>query len=215
MDKEKRNPADFALWFKLEGKFKKHLLHWPSPWGEGFPGWHIECSAISRHFLGQPFDIHTGGVDHIGTHHTNEIAQSEAAYGAPLADLWMHGEHLLIGEDGKMAKSEGNFFTLDDLRRKKDMHPLIFRYLIARRALSHAAQLHLGKPGGGAERHGTALPHYLRLSVRWQSWRKTTKAREWTNPRRTLKNYEKLFADALEDDLNTPRALAVLQEMLD
>jgi cysteinyl-tRNA synthetase len=87
VDDDKRNPADFALWFKLEGKFKQHLLHWSSPWGEGFPGWHIECSAIARHFLGQPFDIHAGGIDLVGTHHTNEIAQSEAAYDVPLAQV--------------------------------------------------------------------------------------------------------------------------------
>lgn len=117
VDAEKHNPADFALWFKLVGKFEHHLLHWPSPWGEGFPGWHIECSAISRHFLSQPFDIHTGGVDHIGTHHENEIAQSEAAFGVPLANIWVHGEHLLVN-DGKMAKSEGNFLTLAELKKK-------------------------------------------------------------------------------------------------
>src|SRR3989344_8471377 len=105
-DPAKRHPADFALWFKLVGRFKNHLLHWRSPWGWGFPGWHIECSAISRALLGQPFDIHTGGVDHIGTHHTNEIAPSAAAFGKPLARLWMHGEFLVI-DAKRMGKSEG------------------------------------------------------------------------------------------------------------
>lgn len=117
---EKRNPADFTLW-KLDAK-----LGWESPWGRGFPGWHIECSAMARAYLGQPFDIHTGGIDHIPVHHNNEIAQSEAAYGTPLATYWMHGAFVTIG-DGKMAKSSGGFITLKSLA--DDMiSPLAYRY---------------------------------------------------------------------------------------
>ncbi|MCL5435473.1 MAG: cysteine--tRNA ligase [Patescibacteria group bacterium] len=127
VDEKKRNPTDFVLWFFLTGRYKSHVLHWPSPWGEGFPGWHIECSAISRKLLGQPFDIHTGGVDHIGTHHTNEIAQSEAAFGLPLANVWMHGEFLQI-QNSKMAKSAGTFITLADVIAK-NFSPLAYRYL--------------------------------------------------------------------------------------
>jgi len=98
---EKKNPRDFSLW-----KFSTTDLGWDfPPYGKGFPGWHIECSAMSRKYLGQPFDIHTGGIDHIPTHHQNEIAQSEAAYGLPLANYWMHNEHLNMGE-AKMAKSD-------------------------------------------------------------------------------------------------------------
>lgn len=126
VDKRKKNPADFVLWFFLTGRYKNHVLRWPSPWGEGFPGWHIECSAISRKLLGQPFDIHAGGVDHIGTHHANEMAQSEAAYGRPLANYWAHGEFLRINE-GKMAKSGGNFITLPDLVGR-GYSPLAYRY---------------------------------------------------------------------------------------
>ncbi len=125
-DSEKHHPADFALWFKLTGRYEHHILQWQSPWGAGFPGWHVECSAISSKFLGQPFDIHTGGVDHIGTHHENEIAQSEAAFGKPLARFWLHGEFLLV-DYSKMAKSEENFFRLADLSGK-NIHPLVFRY---------------------------------------------------------------------------------------
>jgi cysteinyl-tRNA synthetase len=102
---EKRQPWDFALW-KFSPQGQQREMEWNSPWGKGFPGWHIECSVMSRKYLGQPFDIHTGGIDHIPTHHTNEIAQSEAAYGVPLANLWMHGEFLLV-EAGRMGKSEG------------------------------------------------------------------------------------------------------------
>lgn len=125
---DKRNPQDFALWFKRVGRFRNHIMNWDSPWGNGFPGWHIECSAISTKFLGQPFDIHTGGVDHISVHHTNEIAQSEGAIGKPLARFWMHGEFLLIDE-AKMAKSAGNFYTLSTLT-DKNIDPLAFRYLM-------------------------------------------------------------------------------------
>lgn len=120
IDKDKKHQADFALWFFLKGRYKKHILHWPSPppnreleFNEGFPGWHIECSAISRELLGQPFDIHCGGVDHIGTHHSNEIAQSEAAFDKPLAKFWMHGEfmsniHILDANSGLNVQLENN-----------------------------------------------------------------------------------------------------------
>ena len=126
VDKRKKNSADFVLWFFLTGRYKNHVLRWPSPWGEGFPGWHIECSAISRHLLGQPFDIHAGGEDHIGTHHTNEMAQSEAAFGNPLANLWVHGAFMLI-DSGRMGKSLGNFIRLQDLV-DRGYSPLAYRY---------------------------------------------------------------------------------------
>ena len=128
VDTQKRNPYDFALWFKVVGRFEHHTMRWPSPWGIGFPGWHIECSAISSSKLGQPFDIHTGAVDHINVHHTNEIAQSEVAFGKPLAKIWMHGEFLLI-DSSKMAKSRDNFFTLETTINK-GFTPLAFRYLV-------------------------------------------------------------------------------------
>ena len=123
---EKKNITDFALWkFSPEGA--KRQQQWESPWGVGFPGWHLECSAMATKFLGQPFEIHTGGVDHIPVHHTNEIAQSEAAYDKPLAKYWVHSEHLL--ENGrKMAKSDGHFIRLKDLE-EKGYSPLDFRYL--------------------------------------------------------------------------------------
>jgi len=127
-DPGKRNPADFVLWFKLVDHFKHHVMRWRSLWGEGFPGWHIECSAISTKYLGQPFDIHTGGIDHVGVHHTNEIAQSEGAFDRPLANYWMHGEFLTVNQD-RMGKSLGNFITLRDLQ-VKGFDPLAYRYLI-------------------------------------------------------------------------------------
>jgi len=123
---EKRNPADFALWKFSTGE--RRLQEWPSPWGVGFPGWHIECSAMSRKYLGQPFDIHTGGIDHIPVHHNNEIAQSEAAFEKPLANFWIHNEFIQI-EGQKMSKSLGNVFTISDLK-SKGIHPLAFRLWI-------------------------------------------------------------------------------------
>jgi len=114
-DANKHHPQDFALWFFKVGRFADHSMSWPSPWGEGFPGWHLECSAIVHATLGEPLDIHTGGVDHIGTHHTNEIAQTEAAFGVELSRFWLHNEHLLA--DGqKMSKSKGNYITLKDIK---------------------------------------------------------------------------------------------------
>lgn len=212
VDTEKRNAADFALWFKLEGKFKKHLLHWPSPWGEGFPGWHIECSAIARHFLGQPFDIHTGGVDHIGTHHTNEIAQSEAAYDEPLANLWLHGEHLVINE-AKMAKSEGNFLTLSELE-KKGYHPLVFRYLVL--GAHYRTKLNFAWESLDAARNG--LDHLYREindCARQAKKELHRKSEEPLGPEeKDIQDYQNLFTNAVEDDLNTPKALAALQEVL-
>jgi cysteinyl-tRNA synthetase len=126
-DPAKHHPQDFAVWFFKVGRFANHSMSWVSPWGEGFPGWHLECSAIIHVLLGEPLDIHTGGVDHIGTHHTNEIAQSEAAFGKPLASYWLHNEHLLVNGK-KMAKSSHNFYTLKDVV-DKGHNPLALKLL--------------------------------------------------------------------------------------
>jgi cysteinyl-tRNA synthetase len=126
-DPDKKHPYDFAVWFFTVGHFKDHTMHWPSPWGNGFPGWHLECSAIIHSTLGEPIDIHTGGVDHIGTHHTNEIAQSEAAFGLPLANFWLHNEFVMV-DGAKMSKSLGNYYRLQNITQK-GYHPLSFRLL--------------------------------------------------------------------------------------
>lgn len=124
---EKKNATDFALW-KFSPAGAKRQMEWKSPWGVGFPGWHIECSAMSVKYLGQPFDIHCGGIDHIPVHHSNEIAQSEAAEGKPLANYWLHSEFLLAGEE-KMAKSADNFLTLAKMK-EKGISPLAYRYFL-------------------------------------------------------------------------------------
>lgn len=197
IDTEKKNQTDFALWFFLKGRYEHHILHWPSPWGEGFPGWHIECSAISRQLLGQPFDIHCGGVDHIGTHHTNEIAQSEAAFGVPLANVWMHGEFLQVNE-GKMAKSAGTFITMDDIKAK-GFSPLDFRYMCLQ-------------------------AHYrTQLNFTWESLASGRVAHQrlrsfvqGTKPGASgVSEYESKFLEIINDDLNLPKALGLAWQLID
>ena len=207
VDKEKRNAADFVLWFKLVGKFEHHLLHWQSPWGEGFPGWHIECSAISRNFLGQPFDIHCGGVDHIGTHHTNEIAQSEAAFGVPLADIWMHGEFLLV-DGAKMAKSAGNFYTLEDLI-KRGYDPVIFRYLVL--GAHYRTQLNFTWEAMDAAKNGLENI-YQQINQYYQDAENDQTAND--ESKAILARYFAQWKDIINDDLNTPFALSLLHAAL-
>ena len=127
-DTDKHSPHDFAVWFFAVGNYADHSMVWDSPWGKGFPGWHLECSAIIHATLGDPIDIHTGGVDHIGTHHPNEIAQTQGAYGHALARYWVHNEFMLV-DGAKMSKSKGNSYTLKDLTDRK-YHPLAYRLLV-------------------------------------------------------------------------------------
>jgi cysteinyl-tRNA synthetase len=127
-DDAKHHPQDFALWFFRAGRFADHEMYWLSPWGDGFPGWHLECSAIVHETLGEPIDIHTGGIDHIGTHHTNEIAQTEAAYGTELAHYWLHNNHMMVNGQ-KISKSLGNGYTLQDLA-KNGFSAYDFKFLV-------------------------------------------------------------------------------------
>ncbi|HET7827331.1 MAG TPA: class I tRNA ligase family protein, partial [Candidatus Saccharimonadales bacterium] len=192
-DPAKRHPQDFALWFFTVGRFANHSLRWPSPWGEGFPGWHLECSAIIHTTLGEPIDIHTGGVDHIGTHHTNEIAQTEAGYGTKLANYWLHNEHLMV--DGrKMSKSLKNFYTLKDVR-DKGYEPLALRLLFL--------QSHYRTQANFTWQALAAAQQYLQT------------LRAWADLKHQLTPTVNLVAvrpakGAVFSDLNTPRALAEL-----
>ncbi|OHA12953.1 MAG: cysteine--tRNA ligase [Candidatus Tagabacteria bacterium RIFCSPLOWO2_01_FULL_39_11] len=201
VDVEKKNPQDFVLWFKLAGRFEHHIMRWDSPWGKGFPGWHIECSAISRKYLGQPFDIHTGGVDHINIHHTNEIAQSEGAYGKPLANFWVHGEFLLI-DGARMGKSEGNFITLKKLI-EKGYEPPAFRYLV----LTSHYRSKLNFTWGSLTASQNALNHLREFlqdakNKNYPRFAKTGKSK--------IKNIKEKFKKIINDDLNTPEALALM-----
>ncbi len=129
VDLEKKNPADFVLWMKRVGKYKDHIMNWASPWGDGFPGWHVECSAMGTNILGEHFDIHTGGIDHIPVHHTNERAQNIGAYGHPSVKYWIHNEWLISKEDKKLSKSAGAQ-KLDEII-SLGFEPMDIRYLFS------------------------------------------------------------------------------------
>lgn len=189
---EKKNATDFALWkFAAE----KREMIWPSPWGDGFPGWHLECSAMSKKYLGVPFDIHTGGVDHIAVHHENEIAQTQGADGVLEANMWMHNEFLTV-DGGRMGKSLGNAYTLSDLANK-GFDPLALRYFFL-------------------------TAHYrTKLNFTWEALagaqsalRKLyASARSLPLVSTTAPNAD--FLAAINNDLNTPQALAVMWKLLD
>lgn len=203
----KKNPQDFALWFKTVGRFKNHVMHWESPWGEGFPGWHIECSAMSIKYLGDQFDIHTGGEDHISVHHPNEIAQSEAATGkSPFVKYWLHTAFLMV--DGKkMSKSLGNFYRVIDVE-KKGFDPIALRYLYL--------TAHYRDPQNFTWDALTAAQNSLdKLRAQVSSLRsqedRTVLSEE---KQKKVDEYRARFTEGVNDDLNTPRALAVLWEML-
>ena len=192
---EKRHPADFALWKKAP---KEHIMQWPSPWGMGYPGWHIECSAIGLKYLGEQFDIHTGGVDHIPVHHENEIAQNEALLGRPAVKTWMHGEFLLV-DGGKMSKSLGNCYLLSDLK-ERGFSPMHFRFFCAN--AHYRSKLNFTWEGMTG-----AKTSYNRLIGLLQAHKAGPDSVD-------LADYMKAFSEAVEDDLNIPKALGVLWSMV-
>ncbi|HEY4483192.1 MAG TPA: cysteine--tRNA ligase [Candidatus Paceibacterota bacterium] len=187
---ELHTPRDFALW-KFLTKEKNHEMKWESPWGVGFPGWHIECSAIGAKFLGEHFDIHTGGIDHIPVHHTNEIAQYEGRYGHKVVNFWMHHNFLLINGE-KMSKSLGNLYTLDDIE-KRGFSPLALRYLYL--GTHYRQQLNFTWESLEAAQNA-----YTRI------WRTVSDMGEGWDDNAQLAKFE----TAMADDLNTPQALAIL-----
>lgn len=192
---EKRNATDFALW-KFSPADAKRQMEWESPWGVGFPGWHIECSAMSVKYLGQPFDIHVGGVDHIPVHHENEIAQTEAATGKPLANYWVHNEFLTV-DGGRMGKSLGNGYTIDDVvNRGFDPMALRFFYLGAH----YRSKLNF--TWEALEGAKQSLQNLKKTFLSWGS-------------EAGIESADKIsaFREALEDDLNTPKALAWMWEV--
>lgn len=197
VDSEKHHPADFALWFFTVGRFEHHALRWPSPWGEGFPGWHVECSAMAMRYLGPTIDIHTGGVDHISIHHTNEIAQSECATGQEFVRFWIHHEHLRVDGE-KMSKSKENIYTLKDLQ-DKGFHPLAFRYLTFQ--THYRGEMNFTWESLDAAQ--TTLEKLYEIASGFDEIHKDTDI-----------EYERDFLDALNQDLNMPKALSIMWEML-
>lgn len=206
IDKDKKNPQDFALWFKKVGRFKDHTMHWESPWGVGFPGWHIECSAMSMKYLGQTIDIHSGGVDHIPVHHENEIAQSKAAMGEDVVKFWFHNEFLLV--DGKkMSKSLKNFYTIDDLK-EKNINPLAFRYLCLQ---THYRQ----QMNFTWEALEAANVAYKKLRDYIVEFKLKNEDMMLSEEKLNLnEEFNKNFFDNVSDDLQTPQAIAVMWDML-
>jgi cysteinyl-tRNA synthetase len=207
-DVQKKNPQDFALWFFLVGRFKEHSMHWPSPWGNGFPGWHLECSAIVHATLGDPIDIHTGGVDHIGTHHPNEMAQTEAAFGHKLANFWVHNEHLLI-EGQKMSKSLNNIYKLKDIT-DKGYDPLAVRLLFL--------QSHYRSQMNFTWESLTAAKYFLKNIQDNFSWvyQSGVIAKEpLSGLHESFESVKEKIKNALVDDLDTPKALSALAEASD
>jgi cysteinyl-tRNA synthetase len=193
---EKRNLTDFAVW-KLSPEEKRRDMEWESPWGLGFPGWHLECSVMSRMTLGDTFDIHTGGMDLMTVHHPNEMAQSEAATGQQQANYWLHNAYVKL-EGGKMSKSKGTYVKLEDIK-ERGFSALAFRLLVL--------QNHYRKP----------------LNFSWQSIEAAHKAlynivREisfYEKPKGKCDEFVDEFNEALADDLNTAKALAIIQKILD
>ncbi len=241
---DKRHPSDFALWkfsdvnsdiptsdlrnlasdIRPPSSGRRHM-EWPSPWGTGFPGWHIECSAMSVGELGQPFDIHTGGIDHIAIHHTNEIAQTEAATGTTLANYWLHGE-FLVDESGKMAKSKGGFLRLESVA-EKGIDPLAYRYFVLgthyRHPLSFSWDAVAAAANGlanlrkqvarldeGAEVSDFSDSSKVNRAMTLAKWRSDPKL----SNKRVPTDLEDQFLRAISDDLNLPQALALLHETL-
>jgi len=199
-DHEKKHPADFVLWFFKVGEYKNALQTWQSPWGKGFPGWHMECSAMSKKLLGETIDIHMGGIEHIPVHHTNEIAQSESANEKKFVNCWLHNEHLTISGD-KMAKSQGTGYSLSELI-EKGFDPLDLRYFFL-------------------------TAHYRsRQNFTWEALKNAKQSREqlisilqtiyqdhlpdkidYSNK---ALGYKKTFIEAISNDIQIPQALAVL-----
>ena len=195
---QKRNPEDFALW-KFSPKGEKRDMEWESPWGLGFPGWHIECSAMAKEYLGDTIDIHAGGVDHIPVHHTNEIAQSETANGQPFAKLWLHAEFMKV-DGAKMSKSKENFFTLADIKAHK-FTALDFRYLVLQGHYRTETNFTWDILQHAANSLANLRHAYEKVFVA------TDEPKDQTAE---IVSLQGKFMEALQNDLNTPAALSVV-----
>ena len=206
-DENKRNPGDFVLWF-TKSKFENQALVWDSPWGLGYPGWHIECSAMSMKYLGETIDIHAGGIDHIPVHHTNEIAQSEAATGKhPWVKYWVHNEFLVM-DKGKMSKSAGGFLTLQTLI-DEGYDPLDYRYFLL--GGHYRSQLQFSYTAlDGAKNARKSLGDRIRALASQCDNLPGEYLPQGRGDAESLANFDK----ALADDLSTPRALAELWGIL-
>lgn len=203
---EKKNKTDFALW-KFSGENEKRDMEWESPWGKGFPGWHIECSAMSMKYLGKNFDIHTGGIDHIPIHHTNEIAQSECSTGKKFVNYWVHSEFLVLGEQEKMGKSLGNVINLDTLK-EKGFNPMDYRYLCL--GVQYRKRLIFGEDILKSAANSMQRLKNKIIEIKEENPKKI----ELEKLSSESKKYLAEFKESVFNDLNTPKALAVMWNML-
>lgn len=197
VDTEKRNPHDFAVWIKAP---ENHLMKWDSPWGPSYPGWHIECSVMSQKYLGEVFDIHTGGIDLIPTHHENEIAQSKGMCGKIPANYWMHGEFLLIN-GGKMSKSLGNVYLLQDIV-DRGYDPLVYKLFCY--SIQYRKKLNFTWEGMDSAK--------IALDRLREAYQKHLTGTEDV-AEELISKYEKDFNEAINDDLNMPVAMSVVWEV--
>ncbi|MEI6532650.1 MAG: cysteine--tRNA ligase [Candidatus Roizmanbacteria bacterium] len=206
VDEEKQHPADFALWFFRKGRFADHVMHWDSPWGDGFPGWHIECSALGMKYLGETIDIHTGGVDHIPVHHENEIAQSESITGKPFVKYWVHHEHLMV-EGEKMSKSLGNFVTKDTLK-EKNINPYALKLLFLQ--THYRQQMNFTWEAlSGAQKALENLYENIR-TLRSQTQRTMLSEDKLEK----IDQFRSEFTENVSNDLQTPQAVAVMWQVV-
>ena len=197
VDPEKRNPYDFALWIKAP---ENHIMKWESPWGLSYPGWHLECSAMGRRFLGEEFDIHTGGIDHIPTHHENEIAQAKGTTGKIPAKYWMHCEYLQV-DGGKMSKSLGNTYTVSYLQ-EKGIHPLAFKLFCF--TAHYRNKLNFTFDGAyGAQKA---------LETLYDSYKKHLNGNEVVEDSK-INEYKEKFMGYINDDMNMTGAMSVVWEV--
>lgn len=203
VDPFKKNPLDFVLWF-TNSKFSNQIMQWESPWGTGFPGWHIECSAMSMKYLGDRIDIHCGGVDHISVHHTNEIAQSESARGHKWVNYWMHGEFLVL-DNGKMSKSSGDFLTLSRLI-EEGYSPLDYRHFCLQSR--YRKQLVFS-----FESLTESQKAFKKLRSRIKNIVEG-KTNEEVVDKSKIKEYQDKFATQIGNDLNIANAFTVLAEVI-
>jgi cysteinyl-tRNA synthetase len=200
VDSQKKNPADFVLWMKKVGKYEKHIMSWDSPWGVGFPGWHIECSAMSCDILGEKFDIHTGGIDHIPIHHTNERAQNFGAFKHEVCTYWVHNEFIRTPKNEKLSKSKGNALTLDEVTQA-GIEPMDLRY------------------------HYVSVNYRVPLQFNWEALegsrrsrlsliKKISELKSDGEGGNLLNDYVERFEALLKDNLNVSGVFALISELL-
>jgi len=204
VDVEKKQVWDFLLWVTNQ---PNHIMKWRSPWGEGFPGWHLECSAMSTKYLGEVFDIHTGGIDHIPIHHTNEIAQSESSTGKKFVNYWVHSEFLVLGEQEKMSKSLGNVINLDTIK-EKGFTPMDYRYLCL--GVQYRKRLIFGEDVLKSAANSMQRLRNKIIEIKEENPKKI----ELSKLSSESKKYLEEFKESVFNDLNTPKALAVMWNML-